>query len=223
MSEKTVKRILLDHGEAQTADLGPHPDLPELCDYKDDLLSQVETDRLRHHLTYCPKCRDSFLMLDDPANFQAGPPAPMIIKPGWFRPNGWTLVAAALLLAAVTLTLLPQSDVGLRGNPHLASLIGETEGQQRGPAQAIFFPADAPRLTLLLTLAAGDGHTSFSAEITPPKGEDLKLSLTRKAEGYFTLELDRHTDAGPYLIRLYGVRGEQRDLLQSYRFELAHE
>ncbi len=98
--------------------------------------------------------------------------------------------------------LYPASERLRSGGP------GETPAVGRGAVLILDLPRDAP------------GFPAYEMEVVPAAGGDPVLEPVRgpAERGSLTLELPVSVAAGSYAVRLHGVEGERRQLLDLYPF-----
>ncbi len=232
-------------GQESRQNLGPHPSPAELEAFQERRLASPEEQRVRDHVTLCPRCADLVLALANAAAEKRSESTSGKIERGWqrleeelaegpanlrLRPKGgvprgrvpwWLAVAASILLGAVgivlgSLTNGLGSRTGVWANPLVLELDPVGADSVRGTGDKEE-PQDGP-LVLVLNSAAEETYPSY--ELLILAGERLVLrkdGLRRTKAGSVWLSIDRDFLApGRYDLHLMGRSGRERTLVEAY-------
>jgi hypothetical protein len=95
------------------------------------------------------------------------------------------------------------------------------EGSVRGGGKEniVRIPSSAHLFTLILNLVGPSSHSSYAVEISDARGKRVwsGQGLSKSPENTFTLALPEALfPAAQYHIKLFGLRGKQKDLIQDY-------
>ncbi len=228
---------------------GEHPTAEMLLRYHGGELGEEQCREVRSHLAVCPRCTRAVL---DMASFPrleslAGgrEPSEIELARRWRRFRGrlprrrsplesvrfLQAVAAVLLVAVVGLsaalwTRSPETALRLV----FVDLVAQGESGVRGPGETVVLPAAAAGVYLFLASADARPFAAYELEIfrEAAGGEGTVAVSTaaprRTPEGAFTLALRRELLAGGrYRLELFGVEGEHRLPLGTYRLRLEVE
>lgn len=155
-------------------------------------------------------------------------PWSIVFSPGFAYATAASILLAALGLGSWVIQLRGQIDdlSQPRVNVFLSDLVPQKTGLERGPGDAIQVPAWADRVLLLLNLAEMRSFPGYLVEISDRDGRALwqNREIQRSPDGNFTLGVPRRfLPAGKYGIALYGMEGEARTLLATYRMDIEYE
>ncbi|MCP4656347.1 MAG: hypothetical protein GY856_13120 [bacterium] len=153
--------------------------------------------------------------------------------PGPSSPRLPYALAATLLIAVLALSLWVASlrqTLGELSRPRLNTPLHDVypESFVRGDdaaAPGVRIPADAELFTLILNSTMPPSYAETLVEIVEPDGTEVwsGAGLETSPAGSFTLTLPRRfLDAGEYRIRLYGLDGGRRELIEEYPLRLEY-
>ncbi len=226
-----------------------HGDPEEIAAYLAGELGEEEAERLRRHLGGCRECTALVLDLetlaaDEPAadgvaDFElaaawrtfeerraAAPPAAgrPATAPTARRQAGWLQAAAAVLL----LSTVGLSTWVVRLRHELAApqpnvpilYLGAATRAEGGVGR---LEADPNQDFFVLMLAPPREFADYEVEILDPGGRQVWRGAGLVASDFGTVRLGlsrRRLPAGEVRVRLYGIAGEERQLLEDYRVEI---
>lgn len=123
-------------------------------------------------------------------------------------------------------------DVDLFSQPQLNAPIIDLDpndsarGSSTQPPRTVFIPATANVFTLVLNMGASQpSFSDYALEIVGPNGEAIWTGqgLQKSALDTFRVAIPRKlVPAGRYGIKLYGLRGDRRNLIEDYRMRIQY-
>jgi hypothetical protein len=96
---------------------------------------------------------------------------------------------------------------------------GSARGGSEGSAKTLDIPSGAASFTLILNVTGQPAHKNYALDITSQSGSTVwqGQGLKRSPYNTFTVSLPRRLlPGGRYQIRLYGLTGNQRQLVEEY-------
>jgi hypothetical protein len=99
-------------------------------------------------------------------------------------------------------------------------------GERSGRVTTIQVPEGANIFTLILNIASEQKHASYGLEIVDERGKIVwrGQGLQKSQSDNFTIALARRLlPAGRYRIKLYGLRGGQRELVEDYAVRVQYQ
>jgi hypothetical protein len=209
-------------------------------------LSPAERESVADHLAFCPECAGEHRLLSSLRGWaeKGGQPRERAVAPS--SPLGLRLLATAAALTAVGLIgwnlslhrRLELSDaratemrreVERASLPELNPVIADLEpvdaargAQGTAPAQLVVVPPGA-RFVSFVLVAGADDLESHELSLTDVRGAEVwsGRGLKRAADQTFTVALPaRLLPAGAYRIRLTGVRGTERSVMEEFAFRV---
>jgi anti-sigma factor RsiW len=204
---------------------GEHPEPERLARYQAGELAAEESERVQDHLALCPECTAFVLALAEVPS--AGPVRSS--ENGW---RGQRTALAALLVATLGLTVwvtaqrirIAELERPLANPPRLElSFPGSSPRSEAGEPR--LSRAKAPFFILRLVPRADAGiYASWEVEVQPltvPGAKVWRQPVAPNEELIFELLLASQAwKPGRYRARLYGVRGDIRNLEVDDTFQL---
>jgi hypothetical protein len=99
-------------------------------------------------------------------------------------------------------------------------------GDQNQKATTIQLPSDTDLFTLILNLSGDDSSRNYSLEVTDRNNRTIWTSRDLRKSPYnnFTVAMRRSSfAAGEYRLRIYGVRGGRREVIEEYAIRLLYQ
>ncbi len=99
-------------------------------------------------------------------------------------------------------------------------------GGSHGGTQTIRIPAEANSFTVILNVAGEPAYPNYALELTNQRGNIVwrGQGLRKSAYNTFSVGLSRLLlPAGQYQIKLYGLRGQQKGLVEEYAVRVAYQ
>ena len=223
-----------------------HPPLETWIDYHAGHVAAPESRRLQGHLAGCRECVDLVLDLDafsEPAAPAQSRVSDFEKAAVWHRlgphleSRRWpavTAVAASLMLAVLGLSAWTEQRRTIAGletqvselsRPQVDVMIRDLRPSSRqrsaagGADSTTELPADSGPITLVLNLEEPVAYPGYELEIVDAEGaQTYRLAgLTPSEFDNFYLNLPPGSlTAGEYELLLFGIAGEERDLLEIY-------
>ncbi|MFD9880453.1 anti-sigma factor family protein [Streptomyces alboflavus] len=157
-----------------TTDSAEHPDVAEISDLTEGLLSPSRTLDVRQHLDDCPLCADVYASLEEIRGMLGSLPGPPRMPTDVAERIDAALAAEALLDATATATVAEVEGAGLDGSGHesdAATASGrETAAEPVAHVSRETSPPDAPKPTAGSGTGALPTSTSSSSSAHGPAG-----------------------------------------------------
>lgn len=148
-----------------TTDSAGHPDVAEISDLTEGLLSPSRTLDVRRHLDDCPLCADVYASLEEIRGMLGSLPGPPRMPTDVTERIDAALAAEALLDATATATVAEVEGASLDGSDRASDATSdsgrETAAEPVAHVSRETSPADAPKPT------AGSGATPTSTASSP--------------------------------------------------------
>jgi hypothetical protein len=99
-------------------------------------------------------------------------------------------------------------------------------GDQNQKATTIQLPSDTDLFTLILNLSGDDSSRNYSLEVTDRNNRTIWTSRDLRKSPYnnFTVAMRRSSfPAGEYRLKIYGVRGGRREVIEEYAIRLLYQ
>jgi hypothetical protein len=97
---------------------------------------------------------------------------------------------------------------------------------QEGAVKTVAVPSGANFFTLILNMAGQPSHPEYALEILDQGGRAIwrGRGLQKSLYNNFTVTLPRRSfSAGPYRIKLYGLRGARSELVEEYALRIRYQ